>query len=185
MQLTKYLRADQQTIIQFLDMLGTATSMLSNNKRARPELFLTAHGFIQGFINNSFFNKEDLLLAALEQNGFPVNDGPIAAMRIEQGKSRESAEHMRNAAQGWLDGDDEARGEVGWAASGYTMTIRQHLERLNNRIYPLLEQNISGEDQDRITVGLNQLARAISERGETEKYSQLVVGLQEELSDWK
>jgi hemerythrin-like domain-containing protein len=140
---------------------------------------------MQGFIEGSFFKKEELLFAALEKNGFPVDDGPIAAMRTEQESSRESAEHMRNASQGWLDGDNEARGEVGWAASGYTMTIHQHLERLNNRIYPLLEQNISGEDEEVITAGLSQLTAEIGERGETDKYSQLVAGLQEELGSWK
>ena len=185
MRITKYLRTDQELIIRFLDMLGVAASMLSGNKRARPGFFLFAHTFMQEYIEESFFKKEELLFKALADGGFPSEDGPIAAMRAEQAKCRESSEHMGNAAKGWQDGDEEARGEVGWAASGYSLTFRQHLDRLNNRIYPLLEQNMSEEDEHKVAEGLNKIAFEVSEQGDTDKYSKLVDTLQEELNDWK
>ena len=185
MRITKYLRADQETIIRFLDMLGVATSMLSGNKRARPGFFILAHTLIREYIEESFFKKEELLFKALEDGGFPSEDGPIAAMRVEQAKSHESAEHMGNAARGWLGGDEEARGEVGWAAGGYSSTFRQHLDRLNNRIYPLLEQNMSDEDEHKIAEGLNKIAFEVSAKGDTDKYTKLVDSLQEELNNWK
>ena len=185
MRITKYLRTDQETIIRFLDRLGVAASMLSGNKRARPGFFIFAHTFMHEYIEESFFKKEEFLFKALIDSGFPAEDGPIVAMRAEQTKSRESAEHMGNAAKGWQGGDEEARGEVGWAAGEYTLTLRQHLERLNNRIFPLLEQNMSEEDEHKIAEGLNQIAFEVSLKDETDKYSKLVDSLQEELSDWR
>jgi hemerythrin-like domain-containing protein len=185
MRITKYLRTDQETIIRFLDMLGAASSMLSSNKRARPGFFIFAYTFMHEFIEESFFKKEALLFKALEDGGFPTEDGPIAAMRAEQVKCHESAEHMGNAARGWQGGDEEARGEVGWAASGYSLTFRQHLDRLNNRIYPLLEQNMSEEDEHKIAEGLNKIAFEASMQSDTDKYTKLVESLQEELNDWK
>ncbi|HXD10837.1 MAG TPA: hemerythrin domain-containing protein [Anaerolineales bacterium] len=185
MRITKYLRTDQETIIRFLDMLGVAASMLSGNKRARPGFFIVSHAFMHEYIEESFFKKEDLLFKALEDSGFPTDEGPIVAMRAEQAKCAESSEHMGNAARGWQSGDEEARGEVGWAASEYTLTFRQHLDRLNNRIYPLLEQNMSEEDEHKISEGLNKIAFEVSMKDETDKYSKLVDSLQEELSDWR
>ena len=185
MRITKYLRTDQETIIRFLDTLGVATSMLSGNKHARPGFFIFAHTFMHEYIEESFFKKEDLLFNALADGGFPTEDGPIAAMRAEQVKCRESSEHMGNAAKGWQGGDEEARGEVGWAASGYLLTFRQHLERLNNRIYPLLEQNMSDEDEHKIAEGLNKIAFEVSAKDETDKYSKLVEALEEEVNSWK
>jgi hemerythrin-like domain-containing protein len=185
MRITKYLRTDQETIIHFLDMLGIASSMLSSNKRAGAGFFIFAYTFMHEFIEESFFKKEELLFRALEDGGFPTEDGPVAAMRTEQAKSHESAEHMGNAARGWQGGDGEARGEVGWAASGYSMTLRQHLDRLNNRIYPLLEQNMSDEDEHKIAEGLNKIAFEVSMKGEEDKYIKLIKSLEEELSDWK
>ena len=106
-------------------------------------------------------------------------------MRAEQTKSRESTEHMGNAARGWKGGDEEARGEVGWAASEITLTLHQHLERLNTRIYPLLEQNMSEEDEHKIAEGLNKIAFEVSMQSDPDKYTKLVDSLQEELNDWK
>jgi len=185
MRLTKYLHTDQEIIIHFLDMLGTGLSVLSGNKRASPGFFIFAYTFIHEFMEGSFFKKESLLFKALEDGGFPSEDGPIAAMRAEQTKSQESAEHMVNAAKGWQGGDEEARGEVGWAASEYLSTLRQHLDRLNNRIFPLLEQNMSPEDEQRIAEGLNKIAFEIGMQGDENKYTKLIETLEEELSDWK
>ena len=185
MRITKYLRTDQELIVRFLDMLGVGSSMLGGNKRARPGLFIFGHTFIREFIEESFFKKEALLIKALEDSGFPSEEGPIVAMRAEQAKSRESGEHMLNAAKGWQGGDEEARGEVGWASSEYTSTLRQHLERLNNRIFPLLEQNMSAEDEHKIAEGLNTIAFETSLQGDADKYVKMIESLEEELSDWK
>jgi hemerythrin-like domain-containing protein len=102
-----------------LDALGGAAAILSGNKKARPGFFIFAHTFIQEFVEENFFKKEGLLIEALENNGFPTDEGPVGAMLAEQRKSREAAEHMLSAAKGWQDGDEEARGEVGWATSEY------------------------------------------------------------------
>jgi hemerythrin-like domain-containing protein len=185
MRITKYLRTDQETIVHFLDMLGIASSMLSGNKHARPGFFIFAHTFMHEYIEESFFKKEELLFKALIDSGFPAEDGPIVAMRAEQAKSIESAEHLGNAAKGWQGGDEEARGEVGWAASEYSSTLRQHLDRLNNRIFPLLEQNMSTDDEHKIAEGLNAIAFENSLKDDEDKYIKLVQSLEEELNDWK
>ncbi|MEP7134890.1 MAG: hemerythrin domain-containing protein [Chloroflexota bacterium] len=185
MRITKYLHTDQELIVRFLDMLGVGSSMLSGNKRARPGFFIFAHSFMHEYIEESFFKKEEFLFKALEDSGFPTEEGPIVAMQAEQVKSRESAEHMFNAAKGWQSGDDEARGEVGWAASEYSLTMRQHLDRLNNRIFPLLEQNMSTEDEHKISEGLNKITFEMSMLGDEDKYTKLIQSLDEELKDWK
>ena len=48
-------------------------------------LFLPIH-LLNEYINDSFFKKEELLIKALEDNGFPLDDGPIAfdARRAEK-----------------------------------------------------------------------------------------------------
>jgi hemerythrin-like domain-containing protein len=185
MLITKNYRTDQEIIQRFLDALGGGLAVLSSNKNARPGFFIFAHTFIQEFIEGSFFKKEELLIQALVDNGFPAEDGPVDALRAEQAKSREAAEHMLNASKGWQDGDEEARGEVGWAASDYTSTLRQHLDRLKTRIFPLLEQNMSPEDEHKISEGLNVIAFENSQKGDTDKYVKLVESLEDELSGWK
>jgi len=185
MRSTKVIRTDQELVQRFLDVLGGASTILLNNKLAGPEFFIIAHSFIQGFVEDDFFKKEEFLIRALEDNGFPIDDGPISAMREEQTKSRDAAEHMLNASRGWKDGDEEARGEVGWAASEYTSTLRGHLDKLKTRIFPLLEQNMTPEDEHKISEGLNAIVFENSAKGDVGKYVKLVESLEEELSDWK
>jgi hemerythrin-like domain-containing protein len=172
-------------MLRFLDALGVGSAILSNNKNARPGFFIFAHTFAQEYIEASFFKKEALLITALENSGFPLDEGPVGAILAEQKKSHEAAEHMANAARGWQAGDEEARVEVGWAASEYTTTLRQHLDRLKNLIFPLLEQNISPEEEHKIAEGLNTIAFESSLKGEADKYVKLIESLEEELSDWK
>jgi len=185
MRYEKSFRSDQEVILRFLDALGGGAAVLSSSKKARPGFFIFAHTFIQEFIDGGFFKKEELLIAALESNGFPVNEGPVGAMRVEHAKSRDAARHMLSAAKGWQEGDEDARGEVGWATSEYTSTLRQHLERLKNLIFPLLEQNISPEDEHKISEGLTKIVFENSTKGEADKYTKLIESLEDELSDWK
>jgi hemerythrin-like domain-containing protein len=185
MRISKNFRNDQEIIIRFLDALGGGSAILSSSKRASAGFFIFAHVFISEYIEGNFFKKEGLLIKALEDNGFPPDDGPVGAMHAEQKKSREAAEHLLNAAKGWQAGDEDARVEVGWASSEYTSTLRGHLDRLKNLIFPLLEQNISPDDEHKIAEGLNTITFENGLKGEADKYTKLIESLEDELSDWK
>jgi hemerythrin-like domain-containing protein len=63
--------------------------------------------------------------------------------------------------------------------------MRQHLERLRNLIFPLLEQNISPEDEHKISEGLNTIAFENSLKGEADKYVKLIESLEDELREWR
>lgn len=185
MRITRYLRDDQESIKRFIAVLGSGSVMLSTSKRARPGFFIFAYKFIKEFIEAGFFKKEELLIRALMHGGFPADDGPIAAMRNDQKKSHEAAEVIYDAAKHWQAGDEVARSEVGWAASDYTTTLRQHLERLKNLIFPLLEQTISIEDEHKVSEGMNKIIFEGSLKEGTEQYIKLIEELEDELNDWK
>jgi len=185
MRVTKNLRADQELILRFLDVFGGAAAILGSNKRASPGLFIFAHTFIHEYIEGSFFKKEELLIKALEDSGFPSDEGPIGSMHTEQKKSREAAELLSDAAKAWQAGDEEARVEVGWAASEYSSTFRQHMDRLKNLIFPLLDQNLTPEDEHKIAEGFNNIVFEGTMKIDPDKYTKLVETLEDELSDWK
>ena len=185
MQITKNFRTDHEFIIQFLNVLDGGSTILMSSKRANPRFFILAQTFIKEFIEEDYFKKEELLIQALADSGFPSDDGPISALHAEQQKSHEDGEHLLNAAKGWQAGDLEARGEVIWAASDYTSTLRQHIDRLKNRIFPLLEQNISPEDEHKIEDGLTAIVLESSTKDDADKFSKIVRTLEEELRDWK
>ena len=185
MRIIKNLRADQEIIKRYLDALGGGSIALGNSKYARPSFFIFAHSFINEYIEEGFFKKEELLIKALEDGGFPSDEGPIGFMRSDQQKSRKAAELMISAAKLWQDGDEVARSEVGWAVSEYTSTFRQHLDRLKNLIIPLLEQTLSTEDEQKIAEGLNTIVFETTMKSDQDKYIKQIEALEEELSDWR
>ena len=187
MRITKNLRQDQEIILRFLDVFGGGSAALgSSNKLAQPGFFVFGSTFIQEYINTVFFRKEELLMEALENSGLPTDTGAIGGMKSEQAKCREAADVLIKAAKDWQGGDTSARLEVGWAASEYTSTLRQHLNRLKNLVFPLLEQNISFEDEHKILEGLNNITFENNLQGQDDdKFTKLIEALEDELSDWK
>ena len=186
MRIIKNLRKDQETILRFLDVFGGGSAALgASSKHAQPGFFIFANTFIHEYIEEGFFRKEELLMKTLENCGFPPDEGAIGAMRNEQKKSRDAAKHLLKAATDWQAGDESGRVEVGWAASEYTSTLRQNLNRLKNLVFPLLEQNISPEEEQNIAERLNNIVFDGPMKHEPDKYNKLIETLEEELSDWK
>ena len=184
MRVPRNLQTDQDHISRFLGVLGGASREVRNNKRAKAKLFILAYGFIREYIDEGFFRKEEVIIKILEEGGFPTNQGPIAAMRNDQKKSREAAEAMIEAAKIWQGGDDSIRGEVGWASSEYASTIRQHLDRLKTLIYPLVEQTVPIEAEEKISEQIRGIVFEGGLKDGAEKYVKLIDELQSEFTDW-
>jgi len=185
MRIAKNLRTDQENIKRFLAALGGGAVSIGRSKLARPSFFIFAYNFIAEYIEEGFFRKEELLIQALEEGGFPQDDGPIHSIRSDQKKSREAARLMLDAAKQWQSGDEMARAEVGWATSEYTSSIRTHLDHLKNMIFPLLEQTITIEDEHKISERINSILFEGALKEGTEKYIKLIESLEEELADWQ
>ena len=185
MRIAKNLRKDQELLLRFLDVFGGGSAALgASNKHAQPGFFVFGGTFIHSYVEPIYFRKVGLLLTTLENSGFPSNSGSIGSMKSDQAKCHEAAEVLFKAAKDWQSGDTGARLEVGWAASEFTTALRSSLNRLKTLIFPLLEQNVSPEDEHKILEGLNTIA---FENGtaDDEKHKKLIETLEEELSDWK
>jgi len=186
MRIEKNLRKDRETILRFLDVFGGGSAALgSSNKNAQPGFFVFGSTFVHEYVEPVFFRKVGLLLTALEDCGFPTETGAIGGMKSEQAKCREVADVLTKAAKDWQGGDASARLEVNWAASEFITTLRQILDRLKNLVFPLLEQNISPEDEHKILEGLNTIAFENGTENDGDKYVKLIETLEDELSDWK
>lgn len=182
MRIRKNLSGDQEQIQRFLDVLGEGLVALSGKKRVRPEFFLMAHEFIEKNVLSAFFKKEEHLIRVLTENGFSPEDGPVGAMKNDQRKSREAADALLKAARLWHVGDEAARADVIWACSEFNSTLRGHLERLKNLIFPLLEQTIPVDDEHQIS---EAMSRSAAEAGaDYALWGKQIDKLEEELSDW-
>jgi hemerythrin-like domain-containing protein len=185
MRVPRNLQTDQDHINRFLAVLGGASIEVRTNKRAKPKFFIRAHEFIKDYINEGFFRKEEVLIKILEEGGFPTDQGPIASMRNDHRKSAELAETMFSAASVWQEGDQSVRSEVGWSSHEYSSILRQHMEFLKSRIYPLIEQTLPMEAEEKVTEEIRGITFEGGLKDGVEKYVKLIHELEEEYADWK
>jgi hemerythrin-like domain-containing protein len=185
MRISKILSTDQDLVARFLAALGKGLVIAGHSKTARPGFFIFASNFIREYLEPEYLKKEGVLLQALEDSGFPGNEGPVGAMRREHQKSREISQTLYGAARAWQAGDESGRAEVVWATSQYTDLMRHHFERLRNLIHPLLEQTVTPEGEQKIAEDLNLIAFADREAEAPDKYSKIVDMLEEEVNSWE
>ena len=185
MRIVRILSVEQELVARFLAVLGSGLVVAGHSKAARPGFFIFASNFIREYLEPEYFRKEEVLLKALEDSGFPGDEGPVGGMRREYEKSREISKILFEAAKAWQAGDEGGRAEVIWATSEYTALMRVHFERLRNLIHPLLEQTITPEGEQKIAEDLNLIAFADRETASPDKYSKIVDMLEEEVSDWQ
>jgi hemerythrin-like domain-containing protein len=185
MRVRRILSDEQDLVTRFLAVLGRGLIAAGRGKNARPGFFIFASNFIRDYLEAEYFKKEEVLLRALEDAGFPADEGPVGSMRLEHAKSSEISTILFDAAKAWQAGDEAGRAEVVWATSEYTGLLRHHLERLANLIYPLLEQTVTAQDEEKIAEALNLVEFADRETESPEKLAKILQMLEEEVSDWE
>ncbi len=185
MRVTRILNVEQELVTRFLAVLGRGLVIAGRGKVARPGFFVYSANFIREYLEPNYLRKEEVLLKALEDAGFPPDEGPVFKMRAEQAKSREISGMLFDAAKAWQAGDESGRAEAIWATSEYTELMRHHFERLKNLIYPLLEQTVTPDGEQRIAETLNQIEFSDQSAASPEKYVKIVQLLEEEVKDWE
>jgi hemerythrin-like domain-containing protein len=184
-RVTRILNTEQELVSRFLAVLGKGLVIAGHSKAARPGFFVFASTFIREYLEPDYFKKEEVLLKALEEAGFPADEGPVGAMRKDSKTGAEISRLLFEAATAWQGGDEGGRAEVVWATSEYTALMRHHFERLKNLIHPLLEQTVTPEGEQRIAAALNLIEFEDREKLSPEKYTRIVEMLEEEVRDWE
>jgi hemerythrin-like domain-containing protein len=185
MKATKILQNEQALIEKFLAAFALGATSAAQNRPVKPGFFIYAANFINGFIEGSYFKKEEALLKSLEENGLTSEHGPLAAMFNEIKHSHDLSRDMLSAARQWQEGDADGRTELVWTASTYTSVLRQHIDRARSMIFPLAEQLISVDEQYKIAEAFNHIVFEGIEVKPMEQYEKMIVELQNEADEWK
>ncbi len=143
MKATKILRDEQKMIDRFLAAFVLGTTYAAQNRPVKPGFFIYASNFIKGYIEASYFKKEETLLKSLAENGVASDHGPLAQMFNEIKQSQELSEDIISGARQWQSGDLDGRNNVIWATSTFTSLMRQHIDRSRTIIFQLALKHAS------------------------------------------
>ena len=181
MRPTEILMAEHRVIERVLAAMQAVLQRAAAQERLRPAFFLDAVEFIQGYADDYHHQKEEgILFPEMEAQGFPKEGGPIAVMLAEHEQARTYTRAMRAAAERWDGGDATAKTEVTLNAQGYVSLLGEHIYKEDNILYPMADQLLSHEDQERMAETFREMERTATASGALGRLLSLVDTLKKE-----
>lgn len=180
MQATEILMDEHRVIERVLISLEFATQRLAEGQAIPMEFFLKAADFIKGFADGCHHKKEEqVLFAALEENGLPREAGPVGAMLADHEEGRRLTRAMRAAAERAQSGDSQAVPQVAQNALGYVALLRQHIQKENNILFPMADHVIPPEQHPQIAEAFEHIEHEETGAGIHEKYLGIATELEQ------
>lgn len=172
---TEILMQEHRVIERVLAAMQTAMQRATSDQQLQPTFFLDAVEFIQGYADAYHHAKEEgVLFKEMEAQGFPTEGGPIAVMLSEHEQARAYTGAMKSAAERWDGGEASARSEVTHNAQGYVSLLSDHIYKEDNILYPMADQLLSPEDQERMAETFREMEGTATSDGSLTRFLAIV-----------
>jgi len=143
MRATELLMEEHLLIERALRML----LQLAERGKPGPEI-ASVLSFLSEFADGHHHAKEEqILFPALEEAGFPRDDGPVAVMLHEHDLGRSLIARMRELSP--LESEAARKGFLD-AAGQYAELLSQHIQKENNVLFRMAERAIDGPERQRV-----------------------------------
>ncbi|MCJ7750171.1 MAG: hemerythrin domain-containing protein [Armatimonadetes bacterium] len=137
-----------------------------NQGRADKVLEILRH-----FADRCHHAKEERnLFQLMAERGVPREGGPLEAMLHEHEQGRHHLETMARVSPGASRGDTEALLVFAEHARSYARLLRQHIGKEDKILYPMAEQVLTAEDDERLMEAFEAIEREEMGEGAHEKY---------------
>ena len=183
MKATDELMAEHRIIERVIGVLETGALRLEQGQAVRPGLFIEVTDFSKGFTDGCHHKKEEnVLFPAMVNSGVPKDGGPFGMMLAEHEQGRSLTRALRSAAQRLESGDPSAAQEVIDHVRGYSHLLRQHIMKEDRILFPMADQVLPPDEQDRVADGFEHIEHEETGEGVHEKYLALADKLTIEVS---
>ena len=167
---TDRLMDEHRLILRMLDLLEIRVAGVVDGEEPDAEFLAGAVAFVRRFADRFHHaQEEDILFAALVANGMPVENSPVAAMRLEHEQGRQLLRGLEEALREHRAGiPGRLEGVVG-NARGYCALLRDHIGKEDRILYPLAERILPQESRAHILASYaaaEALAPAVPEKAQ-------------------
>jgi hemerythrin-like domain-containing protein len=141
---------EHEQILRVLEALDCFAAAVRDTPGDKLELghFIT---FIREYADERHHGKEEhVLFAAMARNGFPPEQGPVGMMLFEHQEMRALVSVIRGLAEQdapWSSSDMERLSD---STSAYTSTLREHIMKENEMLYPMAMEHLPSPVQDQV-----------------------------------
>ena len=114
--------------------------------------------------------EERNLFQLMAERGVPREGGPLGVMLLEHKQGRHHIETMARVLPGASRGDTEALRVFAAHARSYARLLRQHIGKEDKILYPMAEQVLTADDDERLVKAFEVVEREEMGEGAHEKY---------------
>lgn len=146
---------------------------------ANPDHLEQLLEFFTTFVDRCHHGKEEeLLFPALEEVGVSREGGPIGVMLKEHQQGRDRVAKMKAALVRYRDGDLKAAGDFVHHARAYIALLDQHIDKENNVLFVLADNNLSKEKQMALWEGFETIETQKIGPGRHEAFHKMIASLE-------
>lgn len=154
------LRHEHEVILRALALSERLGQSLESGEAVDRKALAWLVEFFRIFADRCHHGKEEEhLFPALERCGIPKEGGPLGVMLHEH-------EEGRALVRAMAEGDDRLAAE---AIRGYVTLLRAHIEKENSVLFPLAEQVLPDEEQEKLVHAFEAVEQALAGPGVHER----------------
>jgi hemerythrin-like domain-containing protein len=185
MSATQVLKDEHRGIERMLNIVEAAAKRLESGGDVPPDVFLNAVDFFRGFTDGCHHAKEEeKLFPALERRGVPKDGGPIGVMLAEHEMGRTYVRAMAESVKRYAQGDKVAAQGLVQSGRGYVTLLRQHIVKEDRILFPMADQLLASEEQQKLYDEFETIERERTGVGEHERYHRMLDELEQIVAKW-
>jgi hemerythrin-like domain-containing protein len=162
--------------------LEVGARRLEAREALSPGFFLEAADLARGFIDLCHHRKEEtVLFPALQAAGVSDRGGLINELLQEHEQGRLLVHEVRAAAEKFRGGDVGSAGLIWYNARKYVDLLREHMNKEEVLLFPLVERVIHGERRIQLAKDFDRVEEEETGEGQHERYLAAAGALEREV----
>lgn len=175
------LQTEHRAIESSLKILSAICDRIEQeNILANPEHIDGLIDFFRTFADQCHHGKEETqLFPALEARGVQRDGGPIGVMLTEHEAGRAFVRDMAVSMSQYREGNSEALMRLVHNARSYIDLLVNHIRKEDGVLFPMADQKLTEETQQRIAAGFDRIEREEIGEGRHDEYHDMLERLGE------
>ncbi|MEK7449361.1 MAG: hemerythrin domain-containing protein [Planctomycetota bacterium] len=153
----KTLEKEHRIIDKFLDALERLAGRIRLYRQVDITILMKSLEFMKHFTDRCHYQKEeDIIFPEMQERGLSPNYGPLGVLIHEHEAERAYARQIEEGLKRWQDGESEAINDIINGLVNYVTVGREHLQKENNILYPMVKKIFSGKGNKKLQSDFNQ-----------------------------